>query len=157
MKERVDGVGIVLLASLPAVNDDGGQRWPLLSRYAAQDITNKRLEVLLHMLLRQFVHFQSLSLVATWSARHVGSLFRFTYFYAVWCPVAHSFIGPHPRPARLAPARTVEESHLYAELAGGFQCHAQVRPPQAALELVLSEGLALPGVFPSGAVADVRS
>ena len=39
-------------------------------------------------------------------------------------PVAHGLFGLNPRSARLAPARTVEDAHLYAQIASRLQSRA---------------------------------
>ena len=93
--------------------------------------------------------------VAARTAHHVVALLRLAYFDAVRRPVAHSFLGFHPRSPRLTPARTVEDAHLYAQLACRLQCRTQVLPPQAALKFVLAERLAFPRFFPPCAIANV--
>ena len=116
----IDGVRIVLLSPFPTVHHHGGQSLAFISRYSAQYLAYEGLKVFLHVGLRQLVNLQSLGLIATRAASDVSALLRLAYFYAVGCPVAHSLVRLHPRTTRLTPARTVEYTHLYVQLAGSL-------------------------------------
>ena len=67
--------------------------------------------MLLYVVLRQLINLQSLGLIATRTTSDVGALLRLAYFDAFGRPVAHSFLGLHPRPARLTPSGTVEQAY----------------------------------------------
>ena len=144
----VDRVRVVLLAPFPAVHHHRSQGGTVLGRDAAQYLSEERLEVLLHMHLRQLIHLQPLRLWRARTAHHVGALLRLAHLDALRRPVAHSLIGLHPRATRLAPSRAVEDAHLDAQFPRRLQRRAKVLPPQLALELILADRLLPPRILP---------
>ena len=56
-------------------------------------------------------------------------LFSSTDFRLYRCQITHRLLRFHPRTARLAPARTVEDADVDAQFRGGFQCRVHHLPP----------------------------
>ena len=152
-----DVIRVVLRPALPRIDDERRQRRTLRCRDAPQDFAEERIEVLAHMLRGELVHLvarrlgaarrvhrgQPLALAADLPADAVRGVV-----------VAHRLFRLHPRPARLRPARAVEDAHFDAEFARDLERRPEAPPPVLAHELVFAVDEFLP--FRFAAREDVR-